>query len=273
MFCCIALLLVIPASAFAQAPPGQKPIVVPFELLPSRHMAVQVTINGKGPYRLIFDTGAPINLLANKVAKDAGVLGKKPGVGAFPLFGMMGGQTIKSFQVGGAKVEDVPAIVMDHPTVAALADAVGPLEGIVGFPFFARYAMTVDYQKKELTLVPNGYKPGDFMEGMMDMMMKATEQKGEPKVAAPAGLWGFAVEASKDGDAGVVVSEVHAKGPADVAGLKKGDRLLTMDGRWTDTAADVTLAATLVKPGREAMLAVKRDGKEIKVTVTPAKGF
>ena len=37
---------------------------VPFEMLQagkriSGHLAVQVKINGKGPYRLVFDTGAP----------------------------------------------------------------------------------------------------------------------------------------------------------------------------------------------------------------------
>ena len=30
---------------------GPKPIAVPFELLPTKHIAVQVRINGKGPYR------------------------------------------------------------------------------------------------------------------------------------------------------------------------------------------------------------------------------
>lgn len=269
----IILLLLAPSTLPAQAP-APKPLVVPFELLPSRHVAVQVMVNGKGPYRLVFDTGAPINLLATKAAKEAGVLGTKPGPGAFPLFGMMGGQTIKTLQLGDAKVENISAIVMDHPTVAALAEAFGPLDGIVGFPFFARFAMTVDYQKKELTLVPNGYKPADFLEGMMATMMKASEQKGLPRIAAPAGLWGFAVEKpTGDDTTGVVVSEVFAKSPAAAVGLKKGDRLLTMDGRWTESVADVHLAAGLVKPGREVAIVVKRDGKEMKMKIVPVKGI
>ena len=40
-----------------------RPVSVPFELLKSGHMAVQVKVNGKGPYWLIFDTGAPTSLL------------------------------------------------------------------------------------------------------------------------------------------------------------------------------------------------------------------
>ena len=49
-----------------------KPVVVPFELLPSGHMTVMVKVNGKGPYRLIFDTGAPITLLNNKRGQGSG---------------------------------------------------------------------------------------------------------------------------------------------------------------------------------------------------------
>src|SRR5262249_457786 len=51
------------------AKPEVKTVTVPFELLKTQHMVVEAKINGKGPYRLIFDTGAPVNLLNNKVAK------------------------------------------------------------------------------------------------------------------------------------------------------------------------------------------------------------
>ena len=64
------------APAHAEAPP--KPVVVPFELLPSGHMTVMVKVNGEGPYRLILDTGAPITLIDNKVAKAAGLLKDVP---------------------------------------------------------------------------------------------------------------------------------------------------------------------------------------------------
>ncbi len=277
----LAALLAVPAFAADDAKPkaGDKPpvdkspIVVPFELLTSRHMAVEVMINGKGPYRLVFDTGAPMNLINNKIAKESGVLdpkAKKPG--GFNLFGSMGAHEVKTLEIGGAKLEKVPTVVMDHPTVAAISEALGPIDGIIGFPFFARYKMTVDYQKRELTLVPNDYVPGDYLEGMMNKMMDAQKQK-EPKVLVPAGLWGFSVDKDmEDEDAGVMVKTVHGGGAAASAGLKVGDRVLTIDGRWTDSLTDAYLAATLVKPGREAIVVVKRAGKDVKLTVKVAKG-
>jgi hypothetical protein len=254
----------------------EKPVVVPFELLKSRHMAIQVKINGKGPYRVIFDTGAPTNLVNNKVAKEAGLLDKKD-KGGLGLFGAsLAPKTIKKFELGELVLEDLPTMVMDHPTVAAIGEAVGPVEGLIGFPFFARYKMTIDYQKKEMTLTPSGYEPGDAMQGLQDKLMKSAMggKQPEPSVVAPAAVWGFAVDKAKDDeDAGVKVTEVLAKSPAATGGLKPGDRLLTLDGRWTDSLADTFIAASSAKPGKAAALVVKRDGKELKLTVTPGKGL
>jgi len=262
-----------PAAAEEKKPEEKKAIVVPFELLKSRHMAVMVKVNGKGPYKLIFDTGAPTNLINNRLAKDAGVL-KKGDKAAMPLFGMGGAKVMDTLEIGDVKMEKVPVMVMDHPTVTAISNALGPIDGIIGFPFFAQYKTTVDYQKKELTFTPNGYVPGDAMQALMDKMMKGAKGKPEPGVAGATGLWGFSVDkADKDEDAGVVVKDVIAGSAAADGGLKAGDRLLTLDGRWTDSVADTFIAASLVKSGSSAVVVVKRDGKELKLTVKPTNGL
>ncbi len=261
-----------PRDPGAEPKGDEKPIVVPFELLRSRHMAVQVKVNGKGPYRLIFDTGAPTNLINNKLAKEAGVL-KKDEKPAIPLFGMGGAKVLDSLEISGAKLENVPVMVMDHPTVTAISKALGPIDGLVGFPFFARYKTTVDYQKRELTLVPNGYQPADPIKGLMEKISRGSG-KQPAAVVGPAALWGFTVdEASGDDGAGVTVTSVLAGSAAAEGGLKPGDRLLTLDGRWTDSLADTLRATSLVKPGRSVEVVVRRDGKEVKLTVTPVKGL
>ena len=48
-----------------------KPILVPFTLMPTGHFVVSVKINDKGPYKLIFDTGAPTLLINNRIARKA----------------------------------------------------------------------------------------------------------------------------------------------------------------------------------------------------------
>jgi membrane-associated protease RseP (regulator of RpoE activity) len=270
-------LLALAVPARADAPPkaaADKPVTVPFELLKSGHMTVKVKVNGKGPYRLIFDTGAPITLLNNKIAKEAGLLKnvEKP---LFAFFGTMGEVKVKELQVGGQKAADVTAIVMDHPTVEAISQAYGPIDGIVGFPFFARFKVTLDYQAKTMTFVPSGFKPPDVMKAMMTALMTGTMGSDDgPKVLSPAAQWGMLVRKETGDEAdGVSVTEVLPGGAADAAGLKAGDRLLTLDGRWTDTLADLYAAAGYVKPGKEVAVVVKRGGKDVTLKVKPAPGL
>jgi hypothetical protein len=272
--CALALLLAVPAAAAARDAAPAKPVTVPFELLRSGHMAVQVKVNGKGPYRLIFDTGAPITLLNNKVAKEAGLL-KGVAAPAFTLFGAMGDVKVRSLEVGGLEARDTSAIVMDHPVVDLMAKKLGPLDGIVGFPFFARYKVTLDYKARTLTFAPGTYKPADPLKALESELMKMVMGgPAPPKVLAPAGQWGLRAEkGAKDDEAGVTVREVLPGGAAAAAGLKAGDRLLTLDGRWTDSLPDLYAAAGSVKPGIEVVVRVKRAGKEIELKVKPLAGL
>lgn len=269
----LGLFAALAAGTVAPAQDGKKdkPITVAMEMLPSRHFVVSTKINGEGPFRMILDTGAPITLINSAVGKKTG-LTKKGGGG---LFGGMNTVPVKELTVGGVSASDTSAVVMDHPTVKAISDAFedqgGPIVGIVGFPFFAKFAMTVDYQKKELTLTPNGYRPGDYMQDLMKNLMNA-DALNKPRTVMVGGLWGFEVGKEKDDDKdGVTLLTVYDGTPAAKAGLKAGDRLLTLDGRWTDTVGDATVAASLVKPGKAAELKLTRDGKELKASVTPAK--
>src|ERR1051326_8747693 len=125
-----------------------EPVTVPFEMLKTGHMAVMIKVNDKGPYRVIFDTGAPISLLSNKLAKEAGVKNDAKGLAA--LLGLGGQGKAENFQIGDAKLKDVGCVIMDHPTVEALAKEVGALEGIVGFPVFARFKTTLNYKDKTI---------------------------------------------------------------------------------------------------------------------------
>lgn len=265
------------AQAVADVKPDAKPVVVPFVLLPSRHMLIEVTINDKGPYKLIFDTGAPLNLLNSRIGKETGL--SKKGGGSFGIFsGGLNQVEIKSMTLGGAIADKLPAVVMDHPTVKAISemfeDEHGKIEGIVGFPFFARFTTTVDYQTKKLTLKPNGYKPGDYIQDLTKNLTKASESGGKPKVLAGLGIWGFTTTKSKDDETpGVTVGTVYEGSAAGASGLKDGDRILTFDGRWTDTVGDAYLAASLVKPGREVEVEIKRDGKAMTLKITPRVGF
>jgi Aspartyl protease/PDZ domain len=248
-----------------------KPYRVPFETLKTQHIVVMAKLNGKGPYRLIFDTGAPVTLLSNKIARDSGVLAKDDKKPALIFFGELPQYKIKTLELGDLKSDNVKTMVMDHPTIAAIDKAVGPVEGIIGLTFFARYRMTIDYQAKEMTFVPVNFTPPDVLKGLLAMLNNPGKQK---RVLAPLALWGFNVaEGSAEPAAGVTVKEVLAGGPAALGGLKAGDRLLSLEGRWTDSVTDCYQAASFVRPGTAARLVVMREGKEVELTVRVLPGL
>lgn len=257
-----------------QSPGDAKPATVPFEIIGSKHMAVQIKINGKGPYRVIFDTGAPISLISNKVANETGLVKKqangKPAATGF--MGMGGMVKAKDFQVGDVQAKDIQLIVMDHPTVKAISEVVGPIEGIVGYPFFAKFRTTVNYKDKTLTMTPSGYDPGDVMESLMKSMMG--NNKDKKVYLSPSTLWGLTVgKSTSDEEAGVEVVYLFGNGLAEQAGIKLGDRLLVLDGVWTDTVDDAHRAASQVKAGRTVKVKIKRDGQEKVIEVTPRTGL
>jgi hypothetical protein len=271
-FAAAALLLAASLAGPARAETAMvKPAVVPFELIQSKHIAIKIRINGKGPYRVIFDTGAPITLLNNKVAKAAGILPRNFKPPVFSFFGSAGQFTIKTLELGTLKAKNVPTVVMDHPTVSLISRILGPIEGLVGFPFFARYKMTIDYQARTLTFVPSGYKPPDVMKNLMATLMRRDKQ--ETQVLAPSGQWGLRLhKEARDRDAGVPVKEVLA-GSAAAAGLQPSDRILSIDDRWTDSVAECYDAAGRVKPGTVVKVIIKRKDKEMEVMVKPGLGF
>jgi hypothetical protein len=267
----LAALVILVFAGWARAGEGEaKPAKVPFDTLKTQHIVVMVKINDHGPYRLIFDTGAPVTLINNKIAKEAGVLPKDNKMPALPLFGEMPSYKIKTLEIGELKVGDLTTLVLDHPTITAIDKAMGPVDGIVGLSFFAKYRFTIDYKAKEMTFLPVNFTPPDVMKGMMALLTGGAKKR----VFAPAGQWGFSVtKDDKDEDAGVVVKEVLPGSPAAAAGLQAGDRLLTLDGRWTDSVADCYLAASYVRPGSDARLVILRDGKESEVKVRVQAGL
>ncbi|WP_406698203.1 PDZ domain-containing protein [Singulisphaera sp. Ch08] len=273
-----------PASASAQAPAptaqaekektkdqGKKG-TVPFEMLATNHMVVRAKLNGKGPFDLIFDVGAPITLLTNKASLESGTI-KADAPRSF-LFSIRGESEVKKLEMGEMTAEDVPVIVLDHPLLKAMGDMLDrPLDGIIGYTFFARYRTTIDYQARKMTFEPVDGPVRNLMKDLPDRL--AGPRVARHRTLAPGGLWGLSVGDPVDGlnSSGVPIMSVVADSPAATAGLKPGDVLTTLDGRWTTSITDAYAAAAGVPAGREAPVVVLRDGKELTLTVKPVAGL
>jgi hypothetical protein len=266
-------LLLLALLVAADRVAAQDPIKVPFDTLKSRHMVVEVYVNDKGPFKLIFDTGAPATLISQRLAKEAGVLQAK-GKPVASLFGNLGQKKVKSLRLGDLRVSNVDAMVLDHPIVDAIGAAHKErIDGIVGFNIFGRYNVSIDYQAKELTFAPGTFVPVEMMQMMMTLMFPSLNDLERVPVLHPKGLLGLRVEKAGDEEAGVVIREVYSGSPAAKAGVKVGDRLLTIDRRWTDSVNDCYEAARDFRPGRDAELEIRRDGKKQTLKVRVAAGF
>ena len=245
--------------------------VVPFEMLPTNHMLVEARINGKGPYHLIFDLGAPVTLLSNRVSEATGVV--KAGAPRSFLFGMRGEAEVDKLKVGELTATKLPVIVLDHPILKALEDMTGrQLDGLMGFTFFARYKTSIDYHAHKMTFTPIEYQVRDLLKELPDRLMgpKIARQR----VLAPLGVWGLHLGKPTGGvtSPGVPIVEVYGASAAARAGLQSGDILISLDGRWTTTIADVFHAASDIAPGREATVVIHRGGKEQTLTLRPTDG-
>jgi S1-C subfamily serine protease len=106
---------------------------------------------------------------------------------------------------------------------------------------------------------------------LMQLMLGGPQ---EPRLLSSAGQWGLVAHKPADEeDSGVMVKEVLPGTAAAAAGLKPGDRLLTIDDRWTDSLDDVYEAASHIQPGTTVSLRVRRGGTDMEVKITPRAGL
>jgi putative serine protease PepD len=83
---------------------------------------------------------------------------------------------------------------------------------------------------------------------------------GQP--AQPVAFLGVATGDAEDGSPGAVVAEVTADSAANQAGIKVGDRIISIDGAAVPGAAELRGVIQGHKPGDTVKIVVVRDGKE-----------
>ncbi|HTE17525.1 MAG TPA: aspartyl protease family protein [Armatimonadota bacterium] len=262
----LALLCLLPLAEARAADP--RPVTAPLEVLRTRHITVQVRINDHGPFRLVLDTGSPVTFISGRAAEKAGLITAEA-AGKPALLGMRGRSTLKTVDVGGARVANMDALILDHPVIDQLSQIEGPIDGIIGFSFFARFRTTIDYAAAKVTFTPVEYRPEDVMTGLLSRVMNPEPVR---RVVAAPGLWGMTVD-KPDEQPGVRVTRVYPQSAAASAGLRVGDRITAVGGRWTESVIDCFEAASRVKPGQASTLQVQRAGAEVELMIRPRLGF
>ncbi len=127
-------------------PAGRAAVDVEFEVL-SGHLFVRVMLDGRGPFRMLFDAGGA-NVLSAETA--ALIVGKDVPVP----------QTIAvaATQLGGVELGRQRYVVADIDAFLRRVEGLDDVAGVIGLEWFVRMPIKIDYARSRLTL----YDPALF---------------------------------------------------------------------------------------------------------------
>ncbi len=74
---------------------------------------------------------------------------------------------------------------------------------------------------------------------------------------------------TQEGVKGVRISGVAKGGPAEIAGLRRGDTIVELDKMKIESIHDYVYSLQAAKPGKETTVVVSREGKPVELKITP----
>jgi hypothetical protein len=275
---CLTLAAFAPLATAADPPdkkPAEQTFEVPYRLTDTKHVLVRLKLNGKGPFNFILDTGAPAVFVSKPVAEKVGLTADKKGWGEFDRFEIEGG--LKVDKVRG-RVEDL--FQLEGMNGLGLAGV--ELHGVVGYNLLARFRITYDFTADKLAFVPLAFDPPDpkgigkggqgglEMTGTIIKMLAGFMNVKPNFEVKPAGFLGIELEETADG---LAVKAVLKGGPADEAGIRTGDKLVSVKSADVDKASDLKRAVAKAAVGDKLSVTVSRGGEKVTVSIVLGKGL
>jgi hypothetical protein len=267
----------VAAAVLADDPPPKPPrYSIPYKLTDTNHVLVRAKLNGKGPFNLILDTGAPAVFITKALAKKTAVDIDDKGWGTFGAFELEGGLKVDKVRT---RIEDL--IQLDGMNSMGLAGV--ELHGVIGYNVLARYRIDYDFSSDKLAFeslpgfVPPApekldLKGGDDIQAMGPLIKLLAALSGmRPNFeVAPRGFVGIEFEDAKDA---VVVKKVYPGGPAEKAGFKPGDTITNVKAAAIENSKDLAKALAKAGVGSKLTVTIQRGGKEMELNVELGKGL
>lgn len=258
---------------------------VPYILTQTNHFVVRALINGKGPFHLVVDTGAPGLFLGTEAAKKAGVETEaKKFFSNLEELKLEGGPSLKDLKI---RVEDPFQLV----GMNSLGLPGVKLDGLMGFSVLARYRITLDPTHKRMIWTRLDFNPKESIDDIpvarkeeMPLELQAMNLLGpamkfaamfvgkQPEIKRlPQGYAGFEMKPEKDGK--LIVSKVEADSPAEKAGLKPDDEIQKLDDKKVATIGEMSKVMELKAAGSKIMIQVSRNNEVKTVEIELKEGF
>ncbi len=150
-----AMLSVSGHSAQADEPKQATAKPVPFKLAkPDKPLLIlETTVNGKGPFRFVLDTGAGGTIISPELAKKLDIKPDNPekpdkATGAGGTVEVHIG-TVKSLKVGETQLEELKVGIMDLTGISKAIET--EIDGIIGYNFLKKFRVIIDYPKQTVT--------------------------------------------------------------------------------------------------------------------------
>ncbi|MGA2219167.1 MAG: aspartyl protease family protein [Terracidiphilus sp.] len=198
-----AILIVLASIPILPICSASEPSSVDFEMPPSGKVVVaaqggvqfDAMINGKGPFRLVFDSGAGANFLIPSVARQLGLIEEGPviqAIGTAPV--PVRAARVSSVAIGDLLLHDQHFLILPMPW----GDGSGPV-GAVGFEIMRRLVVTVDYQREQLSFnLPQGFRyTGNGVKVPIDSIRSPLQIEVEGSVNGASGL--FCIDTGDEG--------------------------------------------------------------------------
>ncbi|MGC2321558.1 MAG: aspartyl protease family protein [Terriglobales bacterium] len=129
---------------------GKSSTTLPFELL-NNHIYVELKLNGKGPFRMLCDTGGA-NIITPELARQLNLKseGALQGRGVGEKSEDVGLVKLQSLGVGEATLSDQVFAVFPMEPFSAVEGI--QINGLIGYEVFKRFVAKVDYEHHLITL-------------------------------------------------------------------------------------------------------------------------
>lgn len=154
----LSVLLLIFQSASAQYfefSGRRKREVIPFKLVKNL-MIIPLSINGKGPYNFVLDTGVGLFLVTDPKLVDTLEI---KNLRTIRIMGFGEGSDLSAFvtpslkvQIGSAVAESIPAAILKKDVFELSSYAGMPIHGLVGFEFFSSFTVKISYPVSTITI-------------------------------------------------------------------------------------------------------------------------
>jgi predicted aspartyl protease len=106
-----------------------------------------VYINGKGPYKLVLDTGANRTAVIPSLARK---IGTAPGTNVLKVLGATGSSVVPAIKVSSIEVGD---LFLGDRQVAIVPDVFGGAEGVLGADGLSDKRVHIDFKNDEISIL------------------------------------------------------------------------------------------------------------------------